>query len=535
MAKGTFNRIPVPHVKRSHFDLSHERKFSMKMGYLVPILLQEVVPGDSFRVNTEHLVRFAPLISPVMHRVNVFTHYFFVPNRLVFDDWQEYITGGESGESEVPLPLIRLGRGLDKSYISEGSLCDYFGLPVWKDTGDPVTSVSVNALPFRAMTLIYNDYYRDQNLEGEIPFSRGSVVPPSDYSSLLTLRRRYWEKDYFTSCLPFTQRGGEVTIPLLGRAPVTLDYSQFSEGVDYPANMVDSVGGSIPSGRTFITSDGGEIRYNNTPGGTEPAGFAYYDPQGTLVANLDAVTSSTINDLRRAFCLQRFLERGARGGSRYREFILSHFGILSSDSRLQRPEYLGGGKSPVVISEVLQTSSTDDVTPQGNMSGHGVSVSNTHQFKRSFEEHGYIIGIMSVLPVTSYSQGIPRHFLRRDRLDYYWPDFAHLGEQAVEVRELYYDYDIDDDLAVSAFGYLPRYEEYRSTLSSVHGAFRSSYSFWHMGRLFDAPPSLNIDFLISDPTKRIFSVTDPNVDELFVNLYNNVQAIRPIPRFGVPI
>nr|QJB20887.1 MAG: major capsid protein [Microvirus sp.] len=503
-----FDAIKPNKVKRNKFSLSHERKFSMNMGDLVPIMCQEIVPGDSFRVNTETLMRLAPMLAPIMHRVNVFTHYFFVPNRLLWMEWEEFITGGRTGTANPVHPYIGAPSfSVPESLYDKGSLWDYLGLPTGIKVGDQIT---VNALPFRAYQLIWNEYYRDQNLMTEIDISQASGLEPN-LAAMLTLRKRCWEKDYFTSCLPFAQRGAEALIP-------------FSAEVNYKdVSEVKFANGSTPTQVYDIMGDDELMVGLDTRGRIEN------------IENIENGTS-TINDLRRAIKIQEWLERAARGGSRYIESILSHFGVRSSDARLQRPEYLGGGKSPVVISEVLSTVGTVEETefaPQGTMSGHGISVGNRNGFKKSFEEHGFVIGIMSVLPRTSYQQGVPRSFLRTDKFDYYWPEFAHLGEQEVFNEEVFYNAG-QPATNGQIFGYQSRYAEYKYCPSTVHGDMRDELDFWHMGRKFESAPALNSSFVTADPTHRIFAVEDEDIHKLWVQIYNEVDALRPMPFFGEP-
>lgn len=511
--------------RRSVFDLSHEHKLTCDMGKLIPIFCEDVLPGDTFKVKTDIVVRLQALLSPIMHRVDVFTHFFFVPNRLIFDKWEDFITGGEDGTDNTVAPTITAD---STNGFAIGSLADYFGIP----TGVP--SLEVSALPFRAYDLIYNEWYRDENI---IPEVNISTAAGADSTTSTTLLSRAWEHDYFTKCLPWTQRGSQVSLPLAGgKVPVTyqaasdnsLYYKSSSSNTDWSGRAV-RVNGPL-SGYML-----GEQLYSSTP---FTSGSTSYGAGGAdLVVDLGSVSSSTINNLRQAFKVQQFMEISARGGARYIESILSHFGVKSSDYRLQRPVYLGGGRSPIVISEVLQTSSTSGTQALGDMGGHGFSAQRTHEFTRFFEEHGWIIGIMSIMPRTSYQQGLNRMWSRSTRYEYYWPIFAHLGEQGVLNKEIYaQNPSVVDSAGVSVnekvFGYLPRYQEYRERESQVHGQMRSTLDFWHMGRIFSSLPELNANFINSDPTKRIEAVT--NEDNCLVNIYHNVKAIRPIPKKGVP-
>lgn len=532
-----FDRVRANRPRTAVFDLSQEKKFSCDFGKLVPIYLQEVLPGDKFRVNTQTLIRLAPMTAPMMHRCNVYIHYFFSPNRLVWDGWADFITGGRLGtDSQVP-PFLKFP-DLSAGYPQHGSLMDFMGLPSWPADAEPAGGeMEFSELPFRHYQLIYNEYYRDQNLEEPINIYKNTggvrTITSQITQDLLTFRDRCWERDYFTSALPFTQRGEPVRLPLGDTAPIIVN-DQFTAGTFRPFN--DDGGEWSGTTNANIVTDGSDTGPNGertVMSATNNLGLKY-DPNGSLEADLSQATASTINDLRTAFQLQKWLERNARAGSRYVEQILAHFGVVSSDARLQRPEYLGGGKSPIVVSEVLQTSESNDaVTPQGNMAGHGISVNNTHSFSKRFEEHGYIIGIMSVMPRTAYQQGLPRHLSRKDKLDYFWPEFANLGEQEVKNKELFFDAAALNDNE-DTFGYQSRYAEYRYCPSEVHGDFKDSLSFWHMGRVFETKPELNKDFVHVDQetTLRPFAVEEGN--HLWVNLINNVQAIRPVPKVAEP-
>lgn len=497
------------------FDLSHEKKMSLKMGKIYPIVVQEILPGDSFKVKSEILLRMAPMIAPVMHRVNVTTHYFFIPNRLVWNEWEDFITGGETGESLPVFPQMEISE-TRQSDFAPGRLPDYMGIP---NIGEELNDTNyISALPFRANALVWNEFFRDQNLDEKIvlPMTSG-VIAQSEQTDITTILTRAWEKDYFTSALPESQRGGEATIPLGTVDPVYKDQSELKG--PFGSNPVSGniSANQIDPGLTLMQRD--DVGSGAT---------------GIRVENLEQmeVDPITINNLRKSVRLQAWLEKAARGGSRYIEFIKSMFGVTSSDARLQRPEYLGGGSQPVVISEVLSTAETAEA-PQANMSGHGISVGKTNGFTRRFEEHGYVIGVMSVIPRTAYQQGIDRHFTKFDKFDYYWKDFAHLGEQEILNKEIYFN-PHNTEQNNQTWGYQQRYAEYKYQQSSVHGDFRTDLSYWQMGRIFPNLPNLNAQFVKSDPTTRIFAVEAEDADTLYCQIYNRISALRPMPYHSIP-
>lgn len=513
-----FQSVDVRRPRRNKFDLSHEKKFSCNMGELIPVMLQEMVPGDSFRVRSEAFLRLAPLLAPIMHRVDVYMHSFYVPNRILWTEFEDFITGGEDGLQEPAFPQVQIST-ITAGFFAEGKLPDYLGLP----SVDPVTitdPVNVSALPFRAYQAIYNEYYRDQNLTPEVDFDKGSgTMDPTETQLLTTLRKRAWRKDYFTSALPWSQRGDEVEVPV-NWSPTYNSISTFT-GV-----------GNVPSGeeRLQVDSDGSPGPFNieaNSTGEVPGRIENLVDPQTDI--------GLTVSAFRRAIKLQEWLELAARGGSRYIEQMKMFFGVTSSDARLQRPEYLGGGIQRVNISEVLST--FDDQAssnPQGTMTGHGVSAGNTNGFTYFAEEHGYLMTIMSVLPKTAYQQGIPRHWRREDKFDFYWEQFAHIGEQEIKRSEIYYDGAFPSGTKDATFGYAPRYSEYKYEPDTVHGDFRSTLAYWHMGRIFASSPALNTSFVESDPTFRVFAVDDPDVDHLWCQVYHHISALRPMPYFGTP-
>lgn len=512
-----FTSVRVPRRKRNTFNLSHGVKLSCNMGQLIPFVCEEVLPGDTWKMSTESLVRFAPLVAPVMSNVQVYTHFFFVPNRLVWDNWEKFITSAPNAQDIPVHPCITYNEA-----INQGSLADYLGLP----TGSKGVG-KVSALPFRAYQLIYNEYYRDQNVEDEVEFSHGDGEYDDDYVELDKLRLRCWKKDYFTSALPFVQRGPEATLPLGGDASVSIeadgDFALKQElGISSPSTPLQAA-----KANGLNASDG----YFSPGTAADQASTYKSGLKGT--ADLSEASAVSINELRRANALQKWLEISARVGARYKEQLLGFFGVVSKDARLQRPEYLGGGVSPVVVSEVLQTSSTSETSPQANMAGHAISAGTTYQFKKYFTEHGYLIGIMSVIPDATYQQGIPRRFLHLDNMDYAFPQFAHLGEQPILDKEIY----VGDGDGTGVFGYTPRYAEYKYEPSRVHGDFRTTLNFWHLGRIFSNRPALNADFMHVNPAdlERIFALNDQGASQkLWIQMYNHCYAKRVLPKYGTP-
>ena len=445
---------------------------------------------------------------------------------VILNSFPVTINPADPAYSEPAFPKISITSSTD---YAVSSLADYLGLPTNSSGTVPITDVS--ALPFAAYQKIYNDYYRDENLitPDEVILANGTQSA-ADTLKLCKKQKRAWQHDYFTSALPWTQKGPEATLPLGTTAPITYingaaNYMKSSAGADIISQTFDSA--------AAISTDGnGKIIYDSGGANTD----LNWDNSNSLSANLAGATAASINELRRAFRLQEWLERNARGGTRYIEIIMAHFGVTSSDARLQRPEFLGGSSTPITISEVLQTSDNSggaDGGPQGNMAGHGVSVGSSDYVNYKCEEHGYIIGVMTVMPMTAYQQGIPKHWSKFDKFDFYWPSFANIGEQAITNQELYYQNTGADD---TTFGYTPRYAEYKYIPSTVHGTFKTSLNFWHMGRIFSSAPSLNQDFIECDSTEvsRVFAVEDNTVEHLYVYLHNEVKATRLMPYFGTP-
>jgi hypothetical protein len=498
MSQNIFEKVKVANQSHNHFDLSHDVKLSCNMGDLIPTLALDCVPGDRFNISQQSMVRLAPMVSPVMHRVDVRHETFFVPYRILWHGWEDFITNKISTEVS-PFPVLTIG----SSFYSK--LDDYLGMPI--PVGPPET---ISAMFHAAYQKIWNDYYRDQNLQAEVNTDLVDGTNPSAPADpLKILRKRCWEHDYFTSCLPFAQKGDPVKLPIGGfkDIPVFLDEN------DYTNSTVSAT----PIDINLVA---------NLPDNPDAAGYGLYADTSSIENS-----STTINDLRTANTLQRFLEKLARGGSRYFEIIRSVFGMRSPDARLQRPEFIGGTKAPVVISEVLNTTGTDD-NPQGNMAGHGFSFANGANKYYTCQEHGCIISIMSIMPKTSYQQGIEKQFLQtKDCFEYLTPDFQNLGEQQVERREIFaFQGSIGDQL----FGYIPRYAQYRFKSNRVAGDFRTSLDFWTMTRIFTTPPVLNETFIESDPTTRIFAVEDPDADKLYCQIVHSINAVRPLAKFGIP-
>lgn len=494
------NAVKTSAPNKNTFDLSHDVKFSANMGHLIPTLAMECIPGDKFQIGCDSLIRFAPLVSPTMHRFDMSMHYFFVPYRLLWEGFENYITQTDPGTGIPAHPFVNWNMGNTNTY----PLMDYFGIP----RGTTVHKLSPFAMS--AYQFIYNEYYRDQNLQTEIPYQLLDGNNDANIVPLATMRKRAWERDYFTSALPFPQKGDAAQLPI----------GTISEDVPVYLNNGGSDTGQVSNANAIPFEVTGQA--STTP---QQPNELYAATAGTA---LDPVT---INDFRIMMKLQEWREKLMRGGSRYFEYLLSFFGVKSPDARLQRPEYITGVKSPVIISEVLNTGGDQATLPQGNMAGHAVSVNQGKYGSYFCPEHGIIIGIMSVMPKPAYMQGIPKMFTKlTDAFDYYTPQFAHVGEQPILNKELYVDGANPD----GTFGYTPRYGEYKVMPNRVAGDFQTTLDYWTAVRQFNAAPALNATFIECNPTHDIFAVTDPNVDKLYCQVLHKINAVRPMPVFGTP-
>lgn len=511
-----FSEVPPLKQQRSTFDRSHGLKTTFDSGYLVPIFWDEALPGDTFNLKLHTLARLSTPKVPIMDNIKMSFFFFAVPNRLLWQNWKPFM-----GEKITPDDTTEyLNPVVDVKDAVPGDLADYFGLPIKGDGTGFTNALNVNALPFRAYNLIWNEWFRDQNLQDPVEVETGDS---DDYTNYALLRRGK-RHDYFTSCLPWTQKGDAVSIPVSGYAPVHAQaYGQWEiRKASAPYNVVAGA-------PTDLQAD--------TNGQLHMAGNynVALDPKLNLIADVSSATIGSINDLRQAFQIQKMLERDARSGTRYIEVIKAHFGVISPDARMQRPEYLGGGVVPINISQVPQTSESG-TTPQGNMAAYAISKSDGQVgFTSSFTEHCTIIGLVSVNADLSYQQGLERMWSRQTRYDYYWPSLATLGEQAVLNKEIYYgDSALNDD---QPFGYQERYAEYRYKPSRITGLFRStatsSLDMWHLAQEFTSLPELGADFIQDNPPiDRVIAV--PSEPQIIFDSYVEYKCARPIPVFGVP-
>lgn len=491
--------------RRNKFNLSRTANLSCSPGELVPLGPPvHVMPGDSHQMATSMLLRVLPLLAPVMHPFDVKIHSWFVPHRIVWDEFEEFITGGPDNDSSIVHPYMYLPA---TTGFAVGSLADYYGIPPGFSDGDNAER-RINALIMRGYAKIYNEFYRDQDLQAELPLSTASGL---DTTTNQTLMFANWQKDYFTSARPWEAKGPTVMLPLSGDAPVKIDGT---------------------SGELLTMRDGSDNLRTFNIGGTSQVQMTGLTGTalGSAYADLSQVSAATILQLRLAMALQRYAENRARFGSRYPEYLLA-LGVRPDDARLDRPEYLGGGQQTITFSEVLQTAPTTSGTASpgvGNMRGHGIAALRSNRFRKFFSEHGFIHTFVVVRPRTVYPQGLPRLYSLWTKEDYWQPELEHIGQQAILNKEIY----LGGADKSAVWGYQDRYDELRRLESTVHGEFRTTLDFWHAARLFTSRPALNAAFVLSNPTNRIYSVTDPAVDKMYLQVRHSHQARRLLSRTG---
>ena len=524
-----FSMVPRADIPRSSFKIQSAYKTTFDAGYLIPVYVDEVLPGDTVNLKMTAFTRLTTPIYPIMDNMHMETFWFFVPNRLVWEHWQAFM-GERWPDPDSSIDYLIPQQVSPAGGYAVNSLQDYMGLPTVGQVASGKT-VSHSALFLRAYNLIWNEWFRDENLQDSVTVDRGDG--PDDVSNYVLLRRGK-RHDYFTSALPWPQKGDSVPLPMTGDAPIAGTASIKSSGAfmlgnhNFYTRYVDNIG-----------------TWSTTTSGSVSASAVYTSGLGVdlsgAYADLSAVTAATINQLRQSFQIQRLLERDARGGTRYTEILRAHFGVVSPDARLQRPEYLGGGHSPVNINPIAQTSgsgATGTTAPLGTLGAMGTSLVQGHGFSQSFVEHGMIIGLVNVRADLTYQQGLHKMWSRSTRYDFYFPVFAHLGEQAVLNKEIYVTGDSTQDDGV--FGYQERWAEYRYRPSQITGQFRSTYSNtldgWHLAQKFSNLPALNADFIQDNPPiDRILAVGSQALgSQFYFDAFFDVIKVRPLPMYSVP-
>ena len=553
MARNNINSVLLRRPKRNKFDLSRVNKLTCEAGEIVPFFLEECIPDDSFKLATANRIRLAPQVLPLMHQIDVSMYWFFVPTRLLWPNWEEFITGGKDGTSAPIIPYFNFGQGASSlmKTAGVGMLSDYLGIPTnaSSSTSGRMTNQSYNFLPFAAYVNIYNDYFRDQNFTDELPFElndgyqtltasatvdscvQAIYGSSSDAISDISPRpwqRVYggcflasWKKEYFTSALPSTQRGPIVNIPLGDTAPVVFGPAGESISV-YPRTVGATAQNPATGDQVY---DGGIVGPSQITGNKRP-----------LQADLSDATNTNIIELRRAFRIQEFLERMNAGGSRLTEMIYSMFGVKSPDARLQRAEFIGASHNPVLVDAVYQTSASQENSPLADFAGKAISVGGQKPVSYYCKEHGYILGLMVIRPRPEYQNITRRHWLHglTGKFDYFWPILAHIGDQAILNRELFPK--ATNAAGGEPFGYVPRYQEYRFASSETHGEMQTTLKYFHMNRIFDSLPVLNKQFMNCNPRTDMFTVADSEISHHYwCEILIGCQAKRPIPKFGTPM
>lgn len=506
-------------MNRSKHNLSHFRNLTCNMGEIVPIGLVDVLPGDSFRHSTSMLLRTTPLVAPPMHPVHTNIFHIYFPYRILWNDWENFITGGPDGLNASTFPTITVNSG---SGFANGSLADYLGVP----TG--VDDLPVSALPFRAYALGYNHLFRDPDLNSALTVD---LTDGADTTTNQTLQVGCWEKDYFTTCRPWTQKGTVLSLPLGSSATVKAQVSRLVTGASPGIQFYhEDDGDPAAADKLLTTGTGGDQEFIYTSGSAGAAANAALYP-GNLYADLSTATAATINDLREAIQLQAYKEARALYGSTYPDY-LRYLGLSPDDSRMQRPELLASGSNTIQFSEVLQQAPTTSGTPNvglGNMAGHGVGTVRSNQYTRFFPEHGLVMSLLLVRPKTMYVTGLNRHWSKTTKEDFWQRELEGIGAQEVLNKELYWADTGPNDV----FGYQNRYDEYRHHESSVHGDFRgTTLDDWHLGRIFTSDVALNSTFVNCTPSTRIFQST--STDQLLIMAMHNLVARRMVKKFGTP-
>lgn len=527
-----FAMVPRADIPRASFNIQRAYKTTFDSGYLVPVYCEEILPGDTFNVKMTAFARLSTPIFPIMDNLHLDSFFFFVPNRLVWTNWVKFMGEQDNPGDTISYAVPNLTSPAAGFAIN--SLMDYFGLPTVGQMDAGGSGVSINLLPLRAYNLIWNQWFRDENLQNS------AVVLKNDGAgegwANYNLLRRGKRHDYFTSALPWPQKGGtSVTIPLGTSAPVRTDTGNIVTGAQQAVRFFAQDGSPPVNGRA-LALNAGSLTESATA--ATASGVSVYP--SNLYADLSQATAATINQLRQSFQIQKLLERDARGGTRYTEIITAHFGVKSPDARLQRPEYLGGGTAPININPVAQTAQTGldgGSTPLGTLAAIGTMVANRHGFQQSFTEHGYVIGLVNVRADLTYQQGLRRHWSRYTRYDYYFPAFAMLGEQSILNREIYVRGTASDN---SVFGYQERWAEYRYSPSEITGLFRSTAAGtidpWHLSQRFTSLPTLGATFIEErPPVDRILAVgAGANGKQFIFDSFFDCKVARPMPLYSVP-